>query len=208
MLSVRSGLTIATITAGLFSGLSAQSECDIAGDYGPLPMTACADGSPGSCAAQSLELVGNYSAGALGLITSGIDIYRSTDANSCPTGWKLFAPASQEDWATVSASMAGMGLSMASLSAPHFIVDVTRPSNGCGGCTSSPMNSDSPAQSSWGTTDGADWWLRSTNFGEPNGDYTANCYMYVYDYTPTNVRFNDSYCNYHSTTYLCQPAQD
>ena len=103
---------MADITAGLFSGLSAQSECHIAGDYGPLPMTACADGSPGSCAALSLELVGNYSAGALGLITSGLNIYRSTDANSCPTGWKLFAPASQEDWATVSASMAGMGLSM------------------------------------------------------------------------------------------------
>eukprot|EP00662_Eupelagonemidae_sp_cell21_P057833 gene57833-biopygen25316 len=39
------------------------------------------------------------------------------------------------------------------------------------------MNSDEPTQSAWRTTDGNPWWLRSTGFTEPNGNYHANCYL-------------------------------
>merc|ERR1712178_519440 len=87
---------------------------------------------------------------------------------------------------------------------PHFIVDVTRPANGCGGCTKYAMKSSTAQQGSWTTTDGSSWWLRDAKYNEPNGDYHANCYLHIYDVNPNNVRFNDGNCNYASTDYLCQ----
>ena len=89
--------------------------------------------------------------------------------------------------------------------APHLIVDVTRPSNGCGGCTKYAMKSGVPQQSSWVTSDGSPWWLRDTKYNEPNGDYHANCYLHIYDVNPNNVRFDDNNCNFYTTDYLCQP---
>jgi len=89
---------------------------------------------------------------------------------------------------------------------PHLIVDVTRPANGCGGCTKYAMKSGSSQQGSWGTTDGSAWWLRDGRYNEPNGDYHANCYLHVYDVNPNNVRFNDGNCNYYSSEYLCQKS--
>jgi len=87
---------------------------------------------------------------------------------------------------------------------PFLIVDITRNENGCGGC-SSAMNSDNSAQSSWTTTDGSPWWLRDSNYGEPNGDYHANCYLYVHGTNnPEALYFNDANCLYHSSSYLCQ----
>jgi hypothetical protein len=87
-------------------------------------------------------------------------------------------------------------------------VDVTMDSHRCGGCTGSAMNSGVPEQSGWHTDDGADWWLRDSRYSEPNGDYTANCYMQLYGLDPYNLLFNDNYCSYHSTAYYCQPRAD
>ena len=69
------------------------------------------------------------------------------------------------------------------------------------------MNSGVAEQSSWVTTDGRPWWLRDTAYSEPNGDYTANCFLHLNNLEPTNLRFNDQSCSYHSSTYLCQPRQ-
>ena len=66
---------------------------------------------------------------------------------------------------------------MSSLS--YVVVDVTRPQDGCSGCIDSAMNSAEPGQSTWVTTDGSSWWLRSSAYGEPNGDYIKNCYLAV-----------------------------
>jgi len=71
------------------------------------------------------------------------------------------------------------------------------------------MKSTTPQQATWKTSDGAAWWLRSTTYSEPNGDYTANCYLYVYN-NPTSadtIRFNDASCAYHSRSYYCQPRK-
>jgi len=87
---------------------------------------------------------------------------------------------------------------------PHFIVDVTRPANSCGGCTKYAMKSSTAQQGSWRTKDGSAWWLRDAKYNEPNGDYHANCYLHIYDVNPNNVRFNDGNCNYYSTEYMCQ----
>jgi hypothetical protein len=117
-------------------------------------------------------------------------------------GTKLFAPQSREDWKTFFASGG------TKLYDPYWIVDVTRPSNGCGGCTSHSMSFATAQQSSWRTKDGAPWWFRSNTYGEPNGDYSANCYLDLWQ-NPThedNIKWNDWNCKYNSKSYYCQPS--
>jgi len=156
-------------------------------------------GSPSGCTCKKVELNGEYSAGSLVKCVGCLDVRRSADKNSCPKGTKIFAPASRADWKTFIASATR-------LRNPHWIIDVTRPQNGCGGCTRHAMQSSTPAQATWRTADGSPWWLRSTRYGEPNGDYTANCYLDLW-HNPANqdsVTFNDHKCNYHSKSYYCQ----
>lgn len=160
----------------------------------------CGPGSPRNCSIQMIKLKGPYTPGGLLKVTHGLDVRKSTQRNSCPRNWKIFAPTSVRDWATVKGSTSFP-------KSPHLIVDVTRPKRGCGGCTRAAMNSSSRAQRSWRTTDGAKWFLRSTRYSEPNGDYHANCYLHVYKTTPNDVKFNDLNCSYHSNSYLCQPVK-
>jgi len=71
------------------------------------------------------------------------------------------------------------------------------------------MNSGSNAQSTCKTEDGSPWWLRSSRYNEPNGDYTANCYLDLW-HNPSNgnsVTWNDGSCNYHSKSYYCQTVK-
>jgi len=162
-----------------------------------------ARGSPKACKCTRVTLNGAYSAGAMVKCTNCKDTRRSRDKNSCPRGTKVFSPASRNDWKTFINSAKP-------LRAPHWIVDVTRPLNHCGGCTSSPMNSGNNRQTTWRTSDGSPWWLRSTRYNEPNGDYTANCYLDLWR-TPKNekdVRFNDWNCHYHSKSYYCQAIRE
>ena len=158
----------------------------------------CDKGSPNECRAEAVVLKGSYSAGKLLKITNGLKISKSTDSNSCPKGWKLWSPQNQQDWQTVKDSTTIPA-------APHLIVDVTRASNGCGGCTKYPMNSGVTQQSTWKTSDGSPWWLRDTKYNEPNGDYIANCYLSIISVKADDITFNDGNCAYSSTHYLCQP---
>jgi len=159
-------------------------------------------GSPKSCACTKVALTGSYKPGTLLRCSECLDVRRTQQKNSCPIGTKIFAPTSRADWSTFVKSAAP-------LRAPHWIIDVTRPSNGCGGCTRHPMNSKVMHQATWRTSDGAPWWLRSSRYSEPNGDYSANCYMDLWR-TPSNenaVTFNDGRCNYHSRSYYCQSTK-
>merc|ERR1719157_303303 len=115
---------------------------------------------------------------------------------------KIFSPQTRQDWTTVLNSAQP-------LRAPHFIVDVTRPQNGCGGCTKFPMKQTTPQQATWKTSDGSPWWLRNTKYSQPDGDYTANCFLRIYS-NPTSadtIRFNDHSCVGHSRNYYCQPRK-
>ena len=134
-------------------------------------------GSPKGCTCKKVELNGRYSARTLLKCENCLDVYRSKDKNSCPSGTKLFSPETQEDWKTFIASAT-------QLRAPHWIIDITRPTNGCGGCTKNAMNSANAAQGTWHTADGSPWWLRKTTYNEPNGDYTANCYLDLWHNPP------------------------
>jgi hypothetical protein len=159
-------------------------------------------GSPKNCKCTRIITNGPYSAGALVKCTNCKAVRRSSERSSCPAGTKIFAPASRSDWRTFLASATP-------LRAPHWIIDVTRPRNGCGGCTRNPMNSGNSAQKTWRTSDGAPWWLRNSRYNEPNGDYSANCYLDLWR-TPKNengITFNDGRCNYHSRSYYCQPTK-
>lgn len=158
-------------------------------------------GSPRGCVCKSVALTGRYSAGSLLRCTGCLRVSRSTQKNSCPVGTKLFSPRTREDWRTVIASATP-------LRSPHWIIDVTQPQNGCGGCTRAPMNSHSPAQATWRTSDGTPWFLRATRYSEPNGDYKANCFLNIKTTANENsVTFNDWNCKINSNSYYCQPAK-
>jgi len=156
-------------------------------------------GSPTGCTCKKVELTGQYSAQILIKCERCLDVYKSKDKNSCPSGTKIFSPRTRADWKTFLASAIP-------LRSPHWIIDVTRPQNGCGGCTGHVMNSGVAAQATWGTSDGSPWWLRSTSYSQPNGDYTANCYLDLW-HAPANensVVFDDGNCNFHARSYYCQ----
>jgi len=138
-------------------------------------------------------------------VENGIKVSKSTEKHSCPKGFKIWSPRSKKDWTLVYNAMDKKFANYPRK--PHLIVDVTRPKNGCGGCTKYAMNSKVSKQGEWKTTDGSDWWLRDGKYNEPNGDYHANCYLHIYDVNPNNVKFNDGNCNHVSSAYLCQPAK-
>merc|ERR1712151_1467309 len=171
------------------------------GSSNPVP-TKCKSGSPGNCKLTNINVPG-YSPGRLVRIHNGRRIRKSTEAHSCPNGYKVWSPRNKNDWTIVYNAMKKNINNYPKK--PHFIVDVTRPANGCGGCTKYAMNSTTAQQGSWRTTHRSAWWLRDARYNEPNGDYHANCYLHIYDVNPNNVRFNDGSCAYSSTDYLCQP---
>merc|ERR1719502_161173 len=164
-----------------------------------------APGSPSSCKCQVVDLTGSYKPGKLVRCNECRVVRRSTDVSSCPKGMKIFSPTSAADWRTFIKSAAP-------LNAPHFIIDVTRGSDGCqrgrSGCEKSAMNSKNPKQSTWRTQDRSPWWLRSSSYGQPDGNYKANCYLHLWR-TPhnseSNIQFDDNQCHYHSRSYYCQP---
>merc|ERR1711959_529242 len=161
----------------------------------------CRSGSASNCKTSTIKTP-KYSAGNLVRIHNGRRVRKSTEAHSCPNGWKIWSPRNKNDWTIVHGAMKKNINNYPKK--PHFIVDVTRPANGCGGCTKYAMKSTTAQQGSWRTKDGSAWWLRDARYNEPNGDYHANCYLHIYDVNPNNVRFNDGNCNYYSTEYLCQ----
>merc|ERR1711981_762341 len=164
----------------------------------------CRSGSASNCKTSTIKTP-KYSAGNLVRIHNGRRVRKSTETDSCPNGYKIWSPRNKNDWTIV---YNAMGKSINKYpKKPHFIIDVTRPANGCGGCTKYAMKSTTAQQGSWRTKDGSAWWLRYARYNEPNGDYHANCYLHIYDVNPNNVRFDDNNCNFYSTNYLCQPIQ-
>merc|ERR1740130_281674 len=159
-------------------------------------------GSPTGCTCKKVELTGAYSAQILIECEKCLDVYRSKDKNSCPSGTKLFSPRTRADWKTFLSSAQP-------LRSPNWIVDVTRPQNGCGGCTSHAMSSTTAPQATWVTSDGSPWWFRSSTYSQPNGDYHANCYSDLW-HKPKNedsITWNDGSCSYHAKSYYCQLAK-
>ena len=70
-----------------------------------------------------MSLKGPYSAGSLALVTGGRNVSEAAAPNSCPVGWKIFAPQSEVDWATVCASDPSL------CDGRRLLVDVTKPTS-------------------------------------------------------------------------------
>jgi len=117
-------------------------------------------------------------------------------------GTKIFWPRSREDWKTFIASAAP-------LRSPDWIVDITQAQDGCQGCTKHAMNSHTPALATWMTSDHTPWFLRSSPYSQPNGDYKANCYLALKSAdSEDSVTFNDGDCKHSSNAYYCQPVKE
>merc|ERR1719408_318682 len=111
--------------------------------------TTPAEGSPSTCACERVVMNGDYSQGPIVKCLDCLDVYRSTDANSCPTGTKLFAPQSRQDWETFLASA-----DPDTVKAPHWIFDVTCPENNCPVAKSSAEQpADLSMRQKWMTSD-------------------------------------------------------
>ena len=154
-----------------------------------------------------------YSAGPLVKVTHGQDVFRSTDLNSCPHGYKIWSPRNKADWDIVWNVIKNQNQQSYPQS-PHILIDVTSPVPGCGGCAiNTTMNSNVDEHSRWQTTDGSAWWLRDTPYingtAKPGGAYRKHCYLGLDSTTmgasaDKEVQFHDNNCTSHSTTYLCQ----
>merc|ERR1711881_684226 len=88
-----------------------------------------AAGSPAECKCNRMTINGPFSPGPLVKCEDCLDVRRTTDPNSCPVGTKLFSPRSSQDWTTFFASEPA-----APARAPHWIIDVTKPVDGCLDC--------------------------------------------------------------------------
>lgn len=156
-----------------------------------------------SCTCTDVDLKGKkWSPGGLKKCVGNCKkVSKATEVNDCPKDWKIFSPRSKEDWETI------ISLDVIKdVLKPHLVVDITQDKNGCGGCTAKAMNSDEDGQSMWKTLDSSAWWLRASKYGEPNGDYIANCFLGLNPPTDANaIAFNDWNCGYHTHSYLCQP---
>jgi hypothetical protein len=80
-----------------------------------------------------------------------------------------------------------------------------------GSYTAYPMNSsNATVAANWKAVDGGNWFLRNIPYSEPNGDYTAGCWLaaWLWSATPftagTGLIFNDASCSYATGDhYIC-----
>ena len=164
----------------------------------------CLAGSPSNCKVTNVPVSG-YSAGKVIRVTNGLKVSKSTEKNSCPSGWKIWSPRNKNDWTLV---YNALGKNIANYpKAPHLLVDVTRSANGCTGCKDYAMKSTIIEQILWKTSDGSAWWLRDSKYNQPSGNYHANCYLSIQAVDPNNVIFDDNDCGHSSTDYLCQSIE-
>lgn len=94
------------------------------------------------------------------LVTGGTTTYGYQNGNDCPAGTNI--------WVARSQSL--LDKAFAKYGNAALFVGVYRTSNGCGGCTHYAMNSDTVQASHWTSVGGEPWFIRSTAYGEPNGD--------------------------------------
>lgn len=127
-------------------------------------------------------------------VSNGVTTSRFTDNNTCKgLGMDIVFPRSQLHWDSM----------LARFDNSYFLAipGVYKTSNG-GNYTNCTMNSN--GCSDWRVGDGGRWWLRSSNYSEPNGDYTANCWLETRSVSPSSsIEFNDGFCSYSTSKYVC-----
>jgi hypothetical protein len=128
-------------------------------------------------------------------VDDGLETFRSTDANSCHAlGMDIVVPRTRAHWASL----------LAQYDTTYFSIvpGISKPAPG-GNFTTIAMNSDEVPPDTWQALDGKEWWLRDTRYTEPNGDYTANCWLSMFYWVVDDLRFNDGSCSASATSYIC-----
>lgn len=132
-------------------------------------------------------------------VASGKSTSSSTDDNTCKDyGMDIFYPRSKAQWTWV------LGKFDSSFFAT--IPGVTKPAdsgNYTGCIMRHPASYGGNSCGDWKVPDGGRWWLRDSTYGEPNGDYTANCWLSMYSWNANDIQFNDGGCGYATTKYVC-----
>jgi hypothetical protein len=127
-------------------------------------------------------------------VSGGISTNRYTDNNTCKNlGMDIVYPRSKDHWQSM--------INRFGTSYFPFIPGVYKSSSG-GNYTGCAMNSS--GCSGWRVGDGGRWFLRSSAYSEPNGDYEANCWLGTRDVgNPNDITFNDGNCQYGGSSYIC-----
>lgn len=128
-------------------------------------------------------------------VEDAISTSRATDPNSChELGLEIVVPRTREHWFSL----------LANFDQSYFVAipGVSKATPG-GNFTNVAMTSDTVPPGTWEALDGREWWLRSTPYSEPNGDYTADCWLGMLRWSADDIRFNDGSCGYATTKYVC-----
>lgn len=130
-------------------------------------------------------------------VASGASSCKHTDNNACKDlGMDMVFPRTKSHWTSL----------IKKYGAGYFttVPGVYKASSG-GNYTGCPMRHSSfgNACSGWRVPDNGRWWLRDSNYSEPNGDYTANCWLSMYKHDVNDLQFNDGGCSYCTTKYVC-----
>jgi len=129
-------------------------------------------------------------------VTGGIITNRHDQANSCaPLGLKMVIPRTK---AHMDALFAKYGLGY------FAVVPGVYGTVGGVSYTNCVMSSTSGCAAAWKAIDNGAWFIRNITYTEPNNDYTAGCWLGVFNYDANGFIFNDGNCNYNSgTSYIC-----
>lgn len=133
-------------------------------------------------------------------ITGGTSTCRFDAANSCTAlGMNLAIPRSKAHFKAM----------VARYGSAYFAVLPGVYSTASGNYTNCAMKSGGCGN--WRALDNGAWWVRDSSFTEPNGDYTAGCWLGItaggYTITEATLEsgqgFNDGNCAYCATSYIC-----
>ena len=122
-----------------------------------------------------------------------------TAANGCAdaVGLKMVIPRTQNHWASIMFAFVEGQLGQPRGSFFSVVPGIFRPAWYLGACRGQGpygvMNSDScSGLGSWQALDGGAWWIRSSTYSEPNGDYAANSFLGPRSLDdPGDTSFND-----------------
>ncbi len=131
-------------------------------------------------------------------VNAGKTTFKYTEDNSCKDyGMDIVMPRSNAQWTWM----------LAKYDSSYFatIPGVYKTGDGGNytGCAMRHPASYGGGCNDWQVGDGGRWWLRDSNYGEPNGDYQANCWLSMYKFDPNDIQFNDGTCSYSTSKYLC-----
>jgi hypothetical protein len=125
--------------------------------------------------------------------------FRNITQDPLHLGLSFWMPRSKYAWRAASRAVAAMdGGNFGSYWATCYAVYKTGGGGNYTGCIMRHSSFGGSNCGGWRTTDGGRWWLRDGTFGEPNGDYTGNTFLYMYGgqignpYGLNDIGFNDA----------------